>query len=102
MRKLLSSFLSFLIWSSVLLAAAETDPVLIVVDKSDIVSYMTATYDYRSIKDRPAVIAVKTGESSATEADIKAKFDNGILKISVPKIEAKPEVEQNHYVAIEG
>ena len=76
MRKLLSSFLSFLIWSSVLLAAAETDPVLIVVDKSDIVSYMTATYDYRSIKDRPAVIAVKTGESSATEADIKAAWDS--------------------------
>ena len=39
---------------------------------------------------------------NVTEADIKAKFDNGILKISVPKIEAKPEVEQNHYVAIEG
>ncbi len=39
---------------------------------------------------------------TVTEADIKAKFDNGILKITVPKIEAKPEVEQNHYVAIEG
>ncbi len=39
---------------------------------------------------------------NVTEADIKAKFDNGILKINVPKIEAKPEVEQNHYVAIEG
>ena len=39
---------------------------------------------------------------NVTEADIKAKFDNGILKINVPKIEAKPEIEQNHYVAIEG
>jgi HSP20 family molecular chaperone IbpA len=37
-----------------------------------------------------------------TEDDIKAKFENGILKISVPKKEAKPEVEENKYIAIEG
>jgi HSP20 family molecular chaperone IbpA len=37
-----------------------------------------------------------------TEEDIKAKFEDGILKISVPKKEAKPEVEENKYIAIEG
>jgi HSP20 family molecular chaperone IbpA len=37
-----------------------------------------------------------------TEEDIKAKFENGILKVSVPKKEAKPEVEENKYIAIEG
>lgn len=39
---------------------------------------------------------------NVTQEDIKAKFDNGILKIMVPKIEEKLEVEQNHYIAIEG
>jgi HSP20 family molecular chaperone IbpA len=37
-----------------------------------------------------------------TEADIKAKFEDGILKVSVPKKEAKPEVEEDKYIAIEG
>lgn len=39
---------------------------------------------------------------AVTEEDIKAKFEDGILKISVPKKEAKPEVEENKYIAIEG
>ncbi len=39
---------------------------------------------------------------AVTEKDIKARFDNGVLKISVPKIEKKPEIEQNHFVSIEG
>ena len=37
-----------------------------------------------------------------TEEDIKAEFKHGILKIFVPKKEAKPEVEQKKYIAIEG
>ena len=37
-----------------------------------------------------------------TEEDIKAKFEDGILKISVPKKEAKPQVEEKKYIAIEG
>jgi HSP20 family molecular chaperone IbpA len=37
-----------------------------------------------------------------TEEDIKAKFDNGILKVFVPKKEAQPTVEENKYIAIEG
>ena len=37
-----------------------------------------------------------------TENDIKAKFENGILHVTVPKVEAKPEVEENKYIAIEG
>lgn len=36
------------------------------------------------------------------QKDITAKFENGILKIDVPKKEAKPEVETNHYITIEG
>jgi HSP20 family molecular chaperone IbpA len=37
-----------------------------------------------------------------TEEDIKAKFENGILKVSVPKKEAQPVVEEDKYIAIEG
>lgn len=36
------------------------------------------------------------------QEDIRAKFENGILKISVPKKEAKPQVEENKHIAIEG
>ena len=41
------------------------------------------------------------GEEVAQE-DIKAEFKHGILKLFVPKKEAKPAVEQNKYIAIEG
>lgn len=37
-----------------------------------------------------------------TQEEIKAKFENGILKISVPKKVAKPEVEEKKYISIEG
>ncbi len=37
-----------------------------------------------------------------TEADIKAKFEDGVLKIDVPKLEEKPAVEEKHYISIEG
>ena len=36
------------------------------------------------------------------EEDIKAKFEDGILKVFVPKIEAVPEVPQTKFIAIEG
>jgi len=36
-----------------------------------------------------------------TEEDIKAKYENGILKLSIPKKEAKA-VEQKKHIAIEG
>ena len=36
-----------------------------------------------------------------TEDDIKAKYENGILKLSIPKKEAKA-VEQKKHIAIEG
>ncbi len=35
------------------------------------------------------------------EEDIHAKFENGILKLSVPK-NKKNEIEQNNYISIEG
>lgn len=37
-----------------------------------------------------------------TQEDIKAKFEDGVLKIAVPKKEVQPKVEDNHYIAIEG
>ena len=37
-----------------------------------------------------------------TEEDIKAKFEDGILKISVPKKEVKKEIPEKKYIAIEG
>ena len=37
-----------------------------------------------------------------TQEDIKAKFEDGILKISVPKKEVKPETEETKYIQIEG
>ena len=36
------------------------------------------------------------------QADIKAKFEDGILKVFVPKKEAGPAVEEKKYIAIEG
>ena len=36
-----------------------------------------------------------------TEEDIHAKFEDGILKLSLPK-EDTHKVEQNNYIAIEG
>lgn len=41
------------------------------------------------------------GEDIAEE-DIKASFKHGILKLSIPKREAKAAVEDKHYIAIEG
>ncbi|MBO4981814.1 MAG: Hsp20/alpha crystallin family protein [Lachnospiraceae bacterium] len=36
------------------------------------------------------------------QEDIKAKFEDGILKIGVPKKDAKPKVEENKFITIEG
>ena len=37
-----------------------------------------------------------------TEEDIKAKFENGILIVTVPKKEPQPKVEEKKYISIEG
>ena len=37
-----------------------------------------------------------------TEEDVKAEFKHGILKLFIPKKEAKPAVEQKKYISIEG
>ena len=37
-----------------------------------------------------------------TEDDIKAKFEDGTLKLLIPKKEEKPAVEEKKYIAIEG
>jgi HSP20 family molecular chaperone IbpA len=37
-----------------------------------------------------------------TQQEIKAEFQQGILKLYVPKKEQKPKVEENKYIAIEG
>ncbi|MDE6699886.1 MAG: Hsp20/alpha crystallin family protein [Acetatifactor sp.] len=36
-----------------------------------------------------------------TEEDIKAKFEDGVLKLSVPKKDAKPAIEEKKYIAID-
>ena len=36
------------------------------------------------------------------QEDIKAKFENGVLTLDVPKKEAKPAVEEKKTIAIEG
>lgn len=41
------------------------------------------------------------GETVEQE-DIKAKFEDGILKVFVPKKEAKPQLEERKYITIDG
>ena len=36
------------------------------------------------------------------QEDIKARFEDGTLKLSIPKKEAQPAIEENHYITIEG
>lgn len=37
-----------------------------------------------------------------TENDIKGEFKDGILKLSVPKVEEKPAIETKKYIQLEG
>ena len=37
-----------------------------------------------------------------TQQDIKARFENGVLKLSIPKKDAQPKVETPNYISIEG
>lgn len=37
-----------------------------------------------------------------TQEDIKARFENGVLTIRVPKKQPVPQVEEKKYIAIEG
>ncbi|MDO5381342.1 MAG: Hsp20/alpha crystallin family protein [Eubacteriales bacterium] len=37
-----------------------------------------------------------------TQEDIKAKYDNGVLTIAIPKKEAVPKVDESKFIAIEG
>lgn len=37
-----------------------------------------------------------------TQEDIRARFEDGILKLSVPKKEIQPKVEETRYIPIEG
>ncbi len=39
---------------------------------------------------------------NVTQEDIKAKFENGTLKLIVPKKEEVPKVEENKFIQIEG
>ena len=36
------------------------------------------------------------------QEDVKAKYEDGILKLTIPKKEAKPEVETKKHISIEG
>lgn len=37
-----------------------------------------------------------------TQEDIKAKFEDGVLKLDIPKVEEQPVVETKHFIPIEG
>ena len=37
-----------------------------------------------------------------TQDEIRARFEDGILKVAVPKKQAKPAVEESRYIQIEG
>ncbi len=37
-----------------------------------------------------------------TQEDIRAKYENGVLSLAIPKKEAKPQAEEKKYIAIEG
>ncbi len=37
-----------------------------------------------------------------TQEDIKAKFEDGTLKLTIPKKDAKPAVEDKKFISIEG
>lgn len=37
-----------------------------------------------------------------TQDEIRAKYENGILKLTIPKKDAKPAVEEKKHIAIEG
>lgn len=39
---------------------------------------------------------------AVTQDDIKARFEDGVLKVSIPKMEEKPKVEDKKFIAIEG
>ena len=52
-----------------------------------------------SAANASAVLSV--GEN-VSEEDIKAKFENGTLMLTVPKKESAPQVEEKKYIAIEG
>ena len=50
-----------------------------------------------------AALTVRTVvELDVEQEDVKAEFKHGILKLFVPKKEAKKAVEENKYIAIEG
>ena len=42
------------------------------------------------------------GGEQVTQEDVKARFEDGTLKLMIPKKEARPAVEDKKYIAIEG
>ena len=43
-----------------------------------------------------------TVSDEVKQEDVKAKYEDGILKLTIPKKEAKPEVETKKHISIEG
>ena len=41
-------------------------------------------------------------KDAVTQDDVKAKFENGVLTLEVPKKEEAPKVEEKKYISIEG
>ena len=56
----------------------------------------------QAIQDTTSQLVVNVGEDVKQE-DIKAKYENGVLNLTVPKAEPKPELtDDQKYIAIEG
>ena len=43
----------------------------------------------------------KDATEAASEEDIHAKYEHGVLKLSIPKKEEQKNVEKSNYIAIE-
>lgn len=39
---------------------------------------------------------------AVTQNDIKARFENGVLELVIPKMDAVPQVPEKQYISIEG
>lgn len=60
-----------------------------------------ASTSARNVTAEAAAEAFMFGDA-VTQDDVKAKFENGVLTLEVPKKEEAPKVEEKKYISIEG
>ena len=64
-------------------------------------AYLNAVYD-DSAPTTSVQLKTQLDNGDITQDEIKGKFKHGILRLTIPKKEAKPAVEQTNYITIEG